>query len=244
MAVAQLRPMDRYAFVGKTRSGKTAMAMVLAGTFARVLPYPWEVWWVDTKNDPDDLRDLRRWGFRNAASLEDQKTSLITGAKYFYVVSGDVRFDPATVEQVQEICRKAYERKHVIVVIDEYVQAVPSQRNAGMALLNIFQRGGGRKVGIIGLTQEPCYVPRQLISQATHTVMFNVSYGYDVDYLKKIDKIYQRPINLGDKYGFFWRWNDGDAEMDYYPNQRVWYEQMRVALNRELANGQIQEWSS
>lgn len=232
MAIAQLNPNDRYAFVGKTGSGKSQLAMVLAGTFARVLPPPWEVWWVDTKNDPDDIKTLRRWGFRNAADIQDQQTSLISGAKYFYVVSNDERFDPATVEQVQEICRQAYNRKTVIVVIDEYVQAVPSQRYAGEPLLNIFQRGRGRKVGLIGMTQEPKFVPRQLISQATHTVMMNVSYGYDIDYLKKIDKLYEPPIKLGDKYGFFWRWNDGGAEMDYYPNQRVWYDQLKVAMNR------------
>lgn len=46
MPVAQLRPQDRYALVGKTRSGKTALAMVLAGTFARTLAAPWEVWWI------------------------------------------------------------------------------------------------------------------------------------------------------------------------------------------------------
>jgi DNA helicase HerA-like ATPase len=232
VAIAQLRPNERYALVGKTRSGKTALAMVLAGTFARSLPYPWEVWWVDTKNDEKDIKELRRWGFRNAASVEDQSTSRITNAKYFYVVTNDERFDPATVEQVQEICRAAYSRKNVIVCIDEYVQAVPSQRNAGAALLNIFQRGGGRNVGLIGLTQEPKFVPRQLISQATHTVMLNLTYGYDVEYLQAIDKAYVPPKKLGDQYGFWWRWNDGGGDMDYFPNQRVWYDQLKVAMNR------------
>ena len=189
--------------------------------------------WIDTKNDPDDIRDLRKWGFRNAASLEDQRTSRITNAKYFYVVTNDERYDPETVEQVQEICRVAYGRKNVIVCIDEYTQAVPSQRNAGAALKNIFTRGGGRNVGLIGLTQEPTFVPRQLLSQATHTVMLNLTYGYDIEYLQKIDKIYQPPKKLGDDYGFFWRWNDGGGEMDYYPNQQVWYQQLRVAMNRQ-----------
>ena len=207
--------------------------MVLAGTFARSLSYPWEVWWIDTKNDKKDLRELRKWGFRNAASLEDQRTSRITNAKYFYVVTNDERYDPATVEQVQEICRSAYSRKNVIVCIDEYVQAVVSQRNAGSALLNIFQRGGGRDVGLIGLTQEPKFVPRQLISQSTHTIMLNLTYGYDIEYLQQIDKAYQPPRKLGDDYGFWWRWNDGGGEMDYYPNKRGWYEQLKVSLSRK-----------
>lgn len=235
MAIVQLKPNERYALVGKTRSGKTALAMVMAGTFARVLlGTGWEVWWCDTKNDEDDIRELRKWGFRNAASVEDQQTSMITNAKYFYIVTNDERYDPATVEQVQEVCRQAYQRRKVIVVIDEYVQAVYSQRNPGEALLNIFQRGGGRDVGIIGLTQEPVYVPRQLISQATHTVMLNVTYGYDIDFLKKIDRAYRPPKDRGDQYGFYWRWNDGGGELDYYPNQRIWYDQLKVAKNRNM----------
>ena len=238
MAVAQLRPNERYAFVGKTRSGKTKLAMVLAGTFARALAPPWEVWWIDTKNDEKDIKSLREWGFRNAASVEDQRTSRITNAKYFYVVTNDERFDPATVEQVQEICRVAYQRRNVIVVIDEYVQAVPSQRNAGAALLNIFQRGGGRDVGLIGLTQEPCFVPRQLISQATHTIMLSLTYSYDIEYMKKIDKLYKSPLANGDPHGFWWRWNDGGGEMDYFPNQSVWYnETLRVLMPRARQEG-------
>ena len=232
MPIAQLKPNDRYALVGKTRSGKTMLAMVLAGTFARALPPPWEVWWLDTKNDPKDLKDLRKWGFRNAASEQDLTTSMIRNAKYFYIESNEEHYDPSTVEQVQEICRLAYSRKKVIVVIDEYVQAVPSQRNAGDALLNIFQRGGGRDVGLIGLTQEPKYIPRQLISQATHSVLLSVTYGYDVEYLQAIDKAYQSPNKLGDPYGFWWRWNDGGGELTYYPNQKVWYEQVKVAMQR------------
>lgn len=237
MAIAQLAPNDRYALVGKTGSGKTLLSVALAGTWARVLlgtvvDPQWEVWWIDTKNDPDDLKRLREWGFRNAVSEQDRRTSLITNAVYWYVESNDERYDPPTVAQVQEICQMAYERRNTIVVVDEYVQAVPSQRQAGAALLNIFQRGRGRKVGIIGLTQEPTFVPRQLISQATHTILLNLSYNYDIEYAKKIDTGYTPPIKKGDRYGFYWRWNDGGGEMDYYPSQAAWYRQTKVAIER------------
>lgn len=232
MAIAQLQPNDRYAIVGKTGSGKTMLAVVLAGYLARSLGAPWEVWWIDTKNVDDDLKLLRRWGFRNYANPDDRATSLIRNALYWYVTTSDVRYDPETVDQVQEICRQAYDRKNVVLIIDEYVQAVPSQRDAGAALKNVFQRGRGRQVGLIGLTQEPVYVPRLLISQATHTVMMNMTYGYDIKYLREIDKLYRPPAELGDRHGFFWRWNDGGGEMDYYPNQRVWAEQLRVAMDR------------
>lgn len=233
MAIAQLNPNDRYALVGKTGSGKTQLAIVLAGTFARSLPYPWEVWWIDTKNVDEDIRTLRSWGFRNAASVEDQQTSRITTAKYFYVTAGDERYDPETVEQVQAILKAAYNRQRVVVVVDEYTQAVPGQRNPGAALRDVFARGRGRQVGIIGCTQEPVYVPRQLISQATHTVMLNVSYAYDIKYLKSVDPLYIPPVKHGDRYGFYWRWNDGGGDLDYFPNQKVWYDQLKIAMNRQ-----------
>lgn len=233
MPIATLKPNDRFAFIGKTRSGKTALAMVLAATFARALPVRWEVWWIDTKNDPKDLKALRQWGFRNVASEQDQQTSLLTNAKYFIVHSHNKDGEKtSTVEQVQAICEQAYDRKYVILVIDEYTQAVPSARSAGEALQNVFTRGGGRNVGIIGLTQEPVYVPRQLLSQATHQIMLSVTHGYDVEYLQKMEKAYQVPSKMGDPYGFWWKWTDGGAEITYYENQQVWYDQLNVAMPR------------
>lgn len=228
MAVAQLRPMDRYCLIGKTRSGKTALAMVLAGTFARILAPPWQVWWIETKHDPNDIVALRQWGFRNAASESDQQTSSIRNAFYFIVESGDL----SVVEQAQQIFRSAYDRKHVIIVVDEYVQVVPSQQSAGAALLDVFQRGGGRNVGLIGLTQEPVYIPRQLKSQATHLVMLSLTYDTDIEHVQKMVRQYRNPLSMGDKYGFWWKWADGGGEVVYYPNQRLWYEQLSVAFDR------------
>lgn len=226
-----LQPNDRYAFVGKTGSGKTALAMVVAGLFARGLSMPWEVWWIDTKNDPDDIAALRQWGFRNAASDSDLQTpGSIRGAKYFRVDGSSERFNAETVEQAQRIIGIAYKRQHVIVVIDEYTQVCPSSRNAGRNLLNAFQRGRGRKVGIIGLTQEPVYVPRQLLSAASHLILLTLSYAADIKYIKNMEPIYRPPAKMGNKYGFYWKWVDGDDEVVYYPHQKQWYDEVKFAL--------------
>lgn len=243
MPLANLAPNERYALVGKTRSGKTALAMVLAGTFARTLPKPWEVWWIDTKNDPDDIMKLRDWGFRNAASPVDRspESGGVPSALYWYVESSADKglHDGDTVGQVQEILQAAYNRKHVIVVIDEYVQATPSARSAGPALLNIFQRGGGRNVGIIGLTQEPVYVPRQLISQATHICLLSLTFERDIKYAKDICRVYKSPNSIGDKYGFWWSWVDGSGDWSYYRNQADWYADLKVASPRLAAAASV-----
>lgn len=232
MPISLLKPNERYAFVGKTRSGKTALAMVLAGTFARTLSEPWEVWWIDTKNDPADLRALRKWGFRNAASQQDRavESGGLRNAIYFRVDSKDSKGnDIDVVDQCQAIFAMAYQRKHVLVVIDEYVHCVYSKVTAGKALLDIFQRGGGRQVGVIGLTQEPVYVPRQLVSQATHIILLSLTYEADIKYVRNLCPIYEPPIKVGDPYGFYWSWVDGHAEWDYYKDQTIWFEQLQIA---------------
>lgn len=242
---AILRPNERYALVGKTRSGKTALAMVMAGTFAIALGAPWEVWWIDTKRDPKDLAALRKWGFRNAVSDQDRQTSNIKNALYFIIESKDKNGHPlSVVDQVQAYLARAYERKHVIVVIDEYFQAVVSKRTAGAALLDVFQRGGGRNVGIIGLTQEPVDIPRQLLSQATHLILLSLTYQHDIDYIHKMVPEYQNPLSLKDErgkplsYGFYWKWVDGDGEVTFYPNQAVWYQGLMVAMPKQ-EGGQV-----
>ena len=230
MAATLLKPNERYAFVGKTRSGKTALAMVLAGTFARALPAPWEVWWIDTKNDPNDLAALRKWGFRNAASPKDRtETGGLANALYFRISSKINGQSVSIVDQCQLIFGMAYDRGHVIVVIDEYVQVVYSNVTAGDNLLDLFQRGGGKNCGVIGLTQEPVYVPRQLISQATHIILLSLTHQADQKYVRNICPIYESPIKVGDPYGFYWSWVDGHAEWAYYENQAVWYETLDAA---------------
>ena len=232
MPRAALRPNDRYALVGKTRSGKTALALVLAATFARTLKQPWEVWWLDTKNDNKDLAALREWGFRNAASSADRKPQAggLSNAIYYRIEDKSSSGGPDTIAQAQAVFRMAYERGHVIVCIDEYTQVVQSDRSPGQDLLNIFSRGGGKNVGVIGLTQEPVYVPRQLISQATHLCLLSLTYQADIKYVRNFCPIYVPPIKNGNPYGFYWSWVDGSGEWDYYENQAAWFKTLKTAF--------------
>lgn len=231
MAVANLSPNERYAFVGKTRSGKTQMAIVLAAHFAQVLHHPWEIWWIDTKNDPSDIRKLRSWGFCNGANERDiNRPGGLRNALYF-MINDDGPFD--TVDLAQAKMDEAYHRGHVLLVIDEYTQVVPSIQSPGYALKNVFARGGGKKVGLIGLTQEPVYVPRMLLSQATHLALFSVTHANDVKYLKNLCPNYVTPARQNDPYGFYWSHQDGSAQWAYYTSQKAWYDSLQIAMPKE-----------
>lgn len=213
--------------------------MVLAGMFARALGIPWQVWWIDTKGDKADLAALRQWGFRNAASKADRspESGGLPNALYF-VVEPSTRGESliSIKDQAQEILSAAYTRQHVVVIVDEYTQVALNERTPGEALLNVFARGRSHNVGLIGLTQEPVFVPRQLISQASHICILSLTYTRDIEYAKKICPIYQPPIRLKDPYGFYWAWIDGSGEWTYYPNQAEWFSKLRVAQAR-LATG-------
>jgi DNA helicase HerA-like ATPase len=230
-AQAKLNPFDRVAIIGKTGSGKTRLAIVIASYFAQTLGPPWEVWWIDTKNVKEDIEELINWGAVNGSSEKHQKRRGGLRNFKFFIITPEPGY--STVEQAQGKLQEAYERGHVIVVIDEYTQVVISNRTPGQPLKDVFTRGRGRNVGLIGLTQEPVNVPRMLMSQASHLVLFTVTYPYDIDYCKKLCKIYTPPQDQGNTHGFYWSHIDGTAKWAYYENQKEWAAGVKIQLPKE-----------
>lgn len=215
--VVPIAPWERYALVSKTGSGKTTTGTCLAAKLIpgeKKLAHGWQAWWIDSKGDPKDLDRLFKWGFRTD---RDSPRRLFT-----------VRYDgkgPTLHEQVERICEEALKRHGVLVIIDEYVHVVKNQTIAGTQILNVFQRGRGLDVGMIGHTQEPVFIPRQLISQASHILLGDLSYPKDIERASEYFNGYERPLN---KHGFYHGAVDYDGEWAYWPNVQSWLGAFRA----------------
>lgn len=209
--VVPIAPWERYALVAKTGSGKTVTGTCLA---CKLVPgekreaHGWECWWIDSKGDPKDLARLAKWGFR-----------FNEGPRRLFAVRYNGK-GPDLHQQVEKICENALKRHGVLVVIDEYVHVVKNQTIAGTQILNVFQRGRGLDVGMIGHTQEPVFIPRQLISQAAHILLGDLSYPKDIERANDyMPRGYERPP---DKHGFYHGAIDFDGEWAYWPNVQTW----------------------
>lgn len=216
---------QRYANVGKTRSGKSTFGIILAEI---LVPYKKKVgnsdvqiWWADTKHDPADLERLEKWGYS-----DDPKSK---GSHRIFHIQREEKTPQW--QSAQLLFKRAYETCGILLVVDEYRQCVPNTVNAGDDLLDVFTRGGGLGVGIIGGTQEPVYVPRQLLSQASHQFFFDLSYPNDIKRIREFYDPYDRPIIKGigqdpnpHAHGFFHIATDYDGFGVYYQHAKEWVE--------------------
>lgn len=235
----ELSPADRYTLIGKTGSGKTTFTSVLVLTILpdELIAQQWRAWVLDTKGDPKDIARLRRLGYVEgdpATGLPRQQRRLWSsgpepGRLYFRLRD---RPDLSIVDQAAHLFRLAMTRRRVLVVIDEYTQVIVGPRTAGRNLDDIETRGRGLGVGLIGNTQEPKYVPRKLISQATHLVVFDLSFPADIDYMREFIPDYDRPPRH-ERHAFWHLWLDGDGIPRYYPSLRAW----RSRVVEETTNG-------
>lgn len=204
-------PSDRISVVGKTGSGKTVASVVIASLLVPADADKWQLWWLDSKLDPRDGRMLREWGFGRSKARKHIKLDPKNG-------------DP--VAQAQAFCAAAMKRQNVLLVADEYKHITLSTRRAGEGIEGVHLRGRGLNVGMLGQTQEPCDIPRQLLSQATHIFLFDLTYPADIKYARSLHEGYQRPP---DRHGFYYAHIDGDSNWTYYPSIAAWHNKVSGA---------------
>jgi energy-coupling factor transporter ATP-binding protein EcfA2 len=228
----KFQPMDRWAIIGKTGSGKTQFTVTLVTLICRLVnaalkedETPWSVWFIDTKGVAEDIARLREWGYVRVKALKNGKPDGPELYRYFRVEPHDDNAENCAAE-VAIICRAAYRSGgNVIVVVDEFVQAIYSSRRMGRPLQDLAQRGRGRRVGFMGETQEPVDIPRQLVSQATHVVLFDVSYQRDIDWILQFFPQYILPSKMGYPHGFWYRHVDNTVQRwIFFKHEREFYD--------------------
>jgi len=242
-----LDPWDRYALIGKTGCGKTSFATMLCCSMIPVHYGEWECHWLDTKGDPADIKRLLEWQFIH---VDDWRRDVPRKYQRWNRIYWPIREKPeaTVVEQSQTVIGRLLARSqmrgrrghsNVLIVIDEYVHVVLGPRNPGRNLHDAFKTGRGRRLGIIGCTQEPVYVPRQLMSQAGHAFLFDLHLADDIKKVQGWHEGYERPTLLGDKHGVWHSYLDDNHPWRYYSGQRAWYD-LHVAP-REAKVAALQE---
>ena len=229
MESIKLQPWDRWAVIGKNGSGKTAFSVLLAFLLSKACDPRWRIVWIDTKGDQKDLARLAAWGFRKVPieKLGTQPHQLVW-------VPLAPRPNLPVNEQAQRISRWAIDRSRkakdrrsrVILVYDEYVQVIFSSQNPGPDIKDVHQRGRGLFVGSIGETQDPAYIPRYLMSQANHLVLFRCTLPIDIKRLREFLPQYD-PWTMP-THGFWHCWLDGDGEWRLYSGAQDWLERLNL----------------
>lgn len=175
-----IKPDERVFVAGMTGSGKSTFSQIMLQKTRSLIA-------VDSKASMD------KWG------LED-----ITVANVQAFEKGEaMRLRVIENEDAYQLLEIAYARGNCTVYIDEVTALIPSSRKYPKIITDIWTRGRSRNVRGWAVTQRPVDVPRILLSEANHIIMFRLNL---LDDRKRMagqmgDVVLK---NIPDKYGFFY----------------------------------------
>lgn len=228
--VIEYSPGDRYAVLGTSGTGKTVYVTILACTLVpfRAEESDWQCWWLDTKDDPDDLEMLGDWGFQEGLrrGTSARRVVHLRGSKE------DVY------NQAQDISQAALRRHGILLVYDEYNHVVKNRIDAGPEVEDVHKRGRGLDVGSIGGVQEPVNVPRFLFSQAIHKAIFGLEHLPDIKLAREMNPEYaagwpdKTAVTTPDVHGFWARsgpQGGSDNAWHYHANVKRWHDTLGLA---------------
>lgn len=158
MAV-EIAPNERVLFVGKTGSGKSYAAKLLASRLARLVV-------VDTKggveqSDPANWPGMLPWDREGRRRLNEGYAARLL-----------VR--PAIGEDLEPIFRAVYEAGNAVIYLDEMYGVLPPGSRPGPWLSALYTRGRGRGIGVWAASQRPIWIPVFAKSEADWFLLFRL----------------------------------------------------------------------
>ncbi len=166
---------------GMTRFGKTYLAERLAAMRVFVVVH-----------DPKAEYVLR--GYRACATLAELQKLTSTPAKI--AKNPKLIYQPDTKHLRDEgeqdgFFTWVYQRGDTMCIIDELTSVSTRRTDMPQGLVDCYARGNGRAVSIMGLTQEPTWVPSMAMTQARHRYTFYVA---NLDHQKRVCTYMPGPV--------------------------------------------------
>ncbi len=168
---ARIKLGERIFFVGHTRSGKTTLAQTM---LERLIPRRIPIVVVDPKREfsPSigqgwEIRDDLPWDWERATSRRRRPRHMRLVIRPEYMP--DHRRD----ERLNNIYRRIYERKHVVVYLDE-IQRLTREHLSAPELARLVQMGASRRISVWGSTLRPSGIPRYFTSESDHVMVFRL----------------------------------------------------------------------
>lgn len=203
----EISPAQRVAFVGKTQSGKTYVAGILARPVRRLLVLDAKGLLSDTARQEAGLYS---WHLTEWDSKEGRKTrsEMARGGP------GRLRC-PAPIDGNWEgLFRWAYNLRNVLIYIDE-LYGVTDGTRAKTWLRACYTRGAELKIGVWAAFQRPRDIPKIALTEAEWRFMFQLPDPDDREFMRRQmggDEAVIEPL----KERQFWLFKNGWDYPEYY----------------------------
>lgn len=155
---------ERMVMIGSTGSGKTTLARSLVANADRV------VWW--------DTKAMGESGFEQRVTWAPEHAELIAATDRLEVAPDPHRDHT---EQMDEVAHAVYQRGNILFVVDD-AMGVMAQR-APQWTNNVVTMGRSRGVGLLTIVQRVHHIPRVLMTEAEHTLAFELHGRTDIERL-------------------------------------------------------------
>ena len=205
-----MKPDDKVIIAGGTGKGKTVLECYIADRFLDVQPLGWQQIIIDVQNDEKVNFKSKAQGWETTDPTEFIRW-VHSKDKPRIVFRAEGENDDEDV--YDEIFQHAYERRYCTVILDELSAMFKNPSHPKAGAKNMIQRGRAHHVGLIGLVQDPVFIPRTIKSQAGYMILYPNGLEYKDTFVKKwippeYASIY---TDFPTEHGF-WIWRPSDAE--------------------------------